>query len=292
MPLQQGSMSDMTDVRSYTNGHGRHLATGPKAQSSDFVNALQDAVRENPISAALIGMGVLWMFMGGSNTSLFGGAGRKSIFRTAAQRAEQAGGAVRDTASHVGSSASHVTNAAAETASQVAGGVREASSRAAGQAVDAAASAYDSSVNAASRAAETISNATTNVARSVQETGTKWGSTVQQNIADTFERQPLLLGAVGLAIGAGIAASIPITEAEKKVMGEASDFVRETVTDKAAQVKEMANTAVNEAKAQGLTPEAASGALRTIGDKVASVAQTAASTSSSTKETSQGSKKS
>jgi hypothetical protein len=285
-------MSDMTDVRSYTNGHGRQADEGTHAQSSaDFVKSLQDAVRENPISAALIGMGVLWMFMGGSNTSLFGGAGRKSIFDTAAQRADQVGGAVRDTASAVGSTASHVANAAAETASQLAGGVRDASSRAAGQAVDAAASAYGTTVGAASRAAETISDATTHVARSMQETGAKWGSTVQQNIADTFERQPLLLGAIGLAIGAGIAASIPTTEAEKRVMGEASDFVRETVTDKAAQVKEMANVALHEAKAQGLTPEAASGALKTIGEKVGSVAQTATSTRPSTKETPQGLKK-
>jgi len=273
----------MTEVRSY-NGHGRHADAGPHGQSSaDFVKALQDAVRENPISAALIGMGVLWMFMGGSNTSLFGGAGRKSIFGTAAERAEQVGGAVRDTASAVGSTASHVTNAATETASQVAGGVRDASSRAAGQAVDAAASAYDTTVDATSRAAKTISNVTTNVARSMQETGTKWGSTVQQNIADTFERQPLLLGAVGLAIGAGIAASIPTTQAEKRVMGEASDFVRETATEKAGQVKEMADAALHEAKAQGLTPEAASGALRTIGEKVGSVAQAATSTSSPAK---------
>jgi hypothetical protein len=43
----------------------------------------------------------------------------------------------------------------------------------------------------------------------MQETGTKWGSTVQQSIGELFERQPLLLGALGIAIGAGIAASIP-----------------------------------------------------------------------------------
>jgi hypothetical protein len=74
-------------------------------------------------------------------------------------------------------------------------------------------------------------------------------------------------------------------------MGDASDFVRETVTDKAAQVKEMANTALHEVKAQGLTPEGAREALRTISDKVGSVAQAATATSSSTKKTSQESKK-
>jgi hypothetical protein len=103
------------------------------------------------------------------------------------------------------------------------------------------------------------SNAATSAAHAMQEKGTKWGSTLQQSIGEIFERQPLLLGAVGIAIGAGIAASVPATEAENKVTGGASDFVREAVSEKAAQVKEMADAAVHEAKAQGLTPEAAGG---------------------------------
>jgi hypothetical protein len=105
----------------------------------------------------------------------------------------------------------------------------------------------------------------------VQETGSKWGNTVQQNIAELFERQPLLLGAVGLAIGAGVAASIPTTETENKVMGDASDFVRDAVLEKGAKVREMAGAAADEAKEQGLTPEGAGEAMRTLGDKLSAV---------------------
>jgi hypothetical protein len=64
-------------------------------------------------------------------------------------------------------------------------------------------------------------------------------------------------------------------------MGGASEFVREAVSEKAAQVKEMADAAVHEAKAQGLIPEAAGEALRAVGDKVGAVAQAAASKSTS-----------
>ena len=284
----------MTLVRSYTNEQrGSDGAAAAQGRGSgDFVNSLQDAVRENPISAALIGMGVLWMFMGGSNTSLFGGGGRKSIFRGVGEGAEEAVSVGRDTAARIRSSVGR--DAAAETVSHVAGGVREASatiaehgSRTAGQAADAVASAYDATTNAASRAGDTLSNAATSAAHAMQEKGTKWGSTLQQSLGEIFERQPLLLGAVGIAIGAGIAASIPTTEAENKVMGGASDFVREAVSEKAAQVKEMADAAVHEAKAQGLTPEAAGEALRAIGDKMGAVAQAAASkgTSRSPKKT-------
>ena len=38
-------------------------------QSGDFFGGLQDAIRENPVSAALVGMGVLWMFTGGAKLS-------------------------------------------------------------------------------------------------------------------------------------------------------------------------------------------------------------------------------
>jgi len=180
-----------------------------------------------------------------------------------------------------------MADAAAETISHVAGGVLEASStiaehgsRTAGQAADAAASVYGATTNAASHAVDAVSNAATTAAHAMQETGTRWSSTFQQNIGELFERQPLLLGAVGIAIGAGIAASIPTTEAENKVMGEASDLVRDAVSEKATQARRMADAAVQEAKAQGLTPEAAGDALRRIGEKVG-VAQAAISKSTS-----------
>jgi len=235
----------MTLVRSYTGGPRTAERQG------DFTTALQDAVRENPISAALIGMGVLWMFMGGSNTSLFGGAGRKSIFRTAMQ------GAVRDAAENASSTATGM-------ASQVADVFQKASAGA----TDAVSSLYSAATDGASRSAEAISDATKATAATLQDTGAKYGSTVQQNLSDLFERQPLLLGAVGLAIGAGIASSIPITEAEKNVMGQTSGLIRDTVLEKVAHVKDMADVALNEVKSQGLTPEAAGEVLHHLGDTI------------------------
>jgi hypothetical protein len=193
------------------------------------------------------------MFMGGSNTSLFGGAGRKSIFRTAMQGAEQMQRAVRDAGEHASSTISRTSNVAAGMASQVADAFQKASAGA----TDAVSSVYGAATGGASRTAEAISDATKATATAMQDTGAKFGSTVQQNLSDLFESQPLLLGAVGLAIGAGIASSIPITEAEKNVMGPTSDLIRDTVLDKVSQVKDMADVALKEVKSQGLTPEAA-----------------------------------
>src|SRR5436190_23295068 len=111
-------MSNMTDVRQHSNGHaGPTIPTPHGPASSDFVSALSEAVRENPIPAALIGMGVLWLFMGGSNTSLFGGDGRRSLFRTTTRGAEQVGKLLGETAARVGSSVDQAAQAAARTTS-------------------------------------------------------------------------------------------------------------------------------------------------------------------------------
>jgi hypothetical protein len=243
----------MTEVRSY-NGHDERsgsVASRPES-GTDFVAALQDAVRENAISAALIGMGVAWMFMGGRNVSLFSGGGRRSIFDTAGQAAEQFTGAARNRSAALGANIIRATQAVMEPAADVA-------SRTAARTADAGFAGYQATTEAVSRSAETISNATNAALNAVQKTTANWSGGVQRTLADVLERQPLLLGAVGLAIGAGIAASIPITEAEKKVMGDASDFVRGKVSEKAAevtgQVKEMASAAMGELKAQGITPE-------------------------------------
>ena len=56
--------------------------------------------------------------------------------------------------------------------------------------------------------------------------------TVRGNLSDLFKAQPLALGAIGLAIGAGIAAALPNTEIEKSYLGETS----ETLKSKAAEI--------------------------------------------------------
>ena len=41
-------------------------------KTADFVKDLGDAARRNPVSAALIGMGVLWLFTGGTSAGRAG----------------------------------------------------------------------------------------------------------------------------------------------------------------------------------------------------------------------------
>ena len=90
--------------------------------------------------------------------------------------------------------------------------------------------------------------------------------------------QPLIVAAVGIALGAAVAALLPRTQAEDLLMGETSDVIKGAVSDAAAeqyqQTKTAAENVVAEAKASatrhGLSAAGAADAVRTITDKVVS----------------------
>jgi hypothetical protein len=196
----------------------------PHLTGSDLFGLIENGVRENPLSAALIGMGALWLFMGGGSTSLFGNGHQGSVFRTLQHGADATVRAVHGAANAVGSSVSQATQQIGDTATQTIH--------------DAAAATGD--------LANRSGNAIATAAQNLERKGEKWGGALQQNIEALFEQQPLTLGVLGIAIGAGIAASLPITEAEQSLMGEGSELVQNQISGVAEQVKDLASTALGE----------------------------------------------
>jgi hypothetical protein len=239
--------------------------------AGDFVSGLQDAVRQNPVSAALIGMGVLWMFTGGAKITV---------------AAALLSPAARATATGIGSGLESTANAAGtvgeglrSTTSRVAETVRETVADVATTVGNTAAQAYDSARGAAGDRASEIKD----YLRDGTGTATSMAGTLQSNLKDTFERQPLLLGAIGLAIGAGMAAAVPPTQLETEYAGDAAQKLTAQAKDLAsAQVERVAAAAErtleavkDEAAAQGLTPQAAKEGIAVVGEKMKSVAKAA-----------------
>ena len=134
-------------------------------QGSKFIRDLGDAASRNPISAALIGMGVLWLF-----------SGRFGI-----------------------RSASDALSATSEKAAE----------------------AFDGPARFGREQAERFSD----YARSMPESGMDMMENASANIAELFRAQPLALGALGLAFGAGLAAALPATDTERELLGESSAVV-------------------------------------------------------------------
>jgi len=119
---------------------------------------------------------------------------------------------------------------------------------------DTASSAYEGAATQARDAAESISQKASDMRGTVNRTADK--------ISTVLREQPLVLAGLGLAVGALLGAVLPTTETEDKVMGSASDELKEKVSSVASETVEKGKTvaehawneAREEAANQGLLP--------------------------------------
>ena len=237
-------------------------------KGSAFVRDLSDAARKNPVSAALIGMGVLWLFTGGRTAERVGdlvrGGGFDRIPDAAGNALDAARSTLRSGSETIGSGVSSIgsgVSSATETLK------------------DAGAAGLDRVARAGSEAAD----AAYGYAQNIPDAGGALFGTARDNLSELFRAQPLALGAVGLAIGAGIAAALPATDLEAKYFGEASDDFKEQAADFASEqvsrattiAEEVAAAISDEARKQGLTVDAAKSAIADIPGKLGRVVDAA-----------------
>ena len=226
---------------------------------SDFIQDLGDAVRKNPLSAALIGMGVLWLFTGSRPVERAGDFVRNTRFDRVPDAAGNAFDAARSTLRSG-------TDAIGEGVASVGGAVKD-------RAVD----AFDNAARYGRDYAETASEYFTSIP------GTEIFDTVRSNLSEVFRSQPLALGAIGIAIGAGIAAALPTSEVEADYLGGTSDTVKAKAAEFATEQMDHVTTvaqnvveaATEEARQQGLTLEGAKSAAGDISARVGRVVGTA-----------------
>ena len=228
---------------------------------SDFVHDLGDAVRKNPVSAALIGMGVLWLF-----------SGSKSVAR-AAEFVRSPG------LDRVSDAASGAFEGARSTLRSNTAAVGERVASATGAMREGAADTLDS----AAHYGRQYANSASEYISSIPGTGSEVFDTVSSNLSRMFKAQPLALGAIGIAIGVGIAAALPATRLEADYLGEASDATKAKASDfaseQAGRVSTVAGNVLEavteEAQRQGLTRENAKSAAAEISAKIGRVADAA-----------------
>jgi hypothetical protein len=230
-------------------------------KGSDFIQDLGDAVRKNPLSAALIGMGVLWLFTGN-------------------RPVERAGEFVRNTGwDRIPDAAGNALNAARSTLKSGADVVGERATLAGGAMKEGAVDAFDD----AARYGRDYANTASEYVNSIPETGAEIFDTVRSNLSNVFKAQPLALGAIGIAIGAGFAATLPATQLETDYLGETSDSVKAKAAELAAEqtdrvtavAENVVEAVTEEARKQGLTLEGAKSAAGDISAKVGRVVDAA-----------------
>ncbi|MEH2515314.1 hypothetical protein V1279_000887 [Bradyrhizobium sp. AZCC 1610] len=231
-------------------------------KGSDFFRDLGSAARKNPLSAALIGLGVFWLFTG-------------------SRPVERAADFVRRTGfDRIPDAAGNAFEAARSTFRSGAGSIGEQHVTSAKDALrDDGADALDS----ATRFGRDYSDAASDYARSIPGAGAEMFDTARSNLTELIRTQPLALGAIGLAIGAGIAAALPSSEVEVAYLGDTSETVKakaaEFATEQTARATTLSESVMGavteEARKQGLTVEGAKSAVGDFSTKVGRVVDAA-----------------
>lgn len=231
-------------------------------RAGPIVDRLNVAIRDNPLAAALIGGGIAWMLFGGTKGLRTAAGVATNVVTRAATAASSAGSAVTSGVAKAGSKAAAAVK---ESASDVVGSV-------ASIVPDMSLPDTEKILEAGSEA-QSVSGEGLN---SAAAKGRQIGTAIQSRLSESLERQPLLLGAIGLVIGAGIASTFASTAVESEWMGEQGAAARDKLQGLAGDIKDRADKVMSdvkeEANRQGLTTVGAKNAAADIGEKIKTVA--------------------
>ena len=209
---------------------------------SRFVDSLTAAARANPVGAALVTGGALWLLLGDRGLKSIGGgmaAAAEPLADLTTHNIRKAAGLRKNTWVDGGRSV------------RESGGDLSDDAKAAMRAASGAASSTIGSLQ------DTVESATSGVRDAldampdVRSTARQAYGKAQSSLAEALERQPLLLGAIGLAIGAMAAGAFESSRTEKEWLGPLSEDLKSRAQRRGGalskSLKEAADTVSNEA---------------------------------------------
>jgi hypothetical protein len=209
-----------------------------------FIDGLTAAARENPLAAALIGGGALWLLIG--SDKLKNAAG--SVTSAAAPLADLGARAQRSAASSWDDTYGSMRARASSMSDEASRGINETVRHAGTAASD-----------AMSGAAETIGERFDEGMAGAREMFDRVGRVLprketlrqaQSSLSDLLERQPLVLGAVGLAIGATVAGALAKSSLEDEWVGDLSDGLKADLKERAGAVSQSVREASDTLQAE------------------------------------------
>ncbi|HYC41754.1 MAG TPA: DUF3618 domain-containing protein [Noviherbaspirillum sp.] len=251
------------------------LNTTPGAFSMNLVNS----VRDNPIPVALIGIGIAWLFAADRRRVEYEPATRypRSVRRPVRSAYGDTGYDGMDEADYLaardygtGDTDEGLMQRMASKTSDTAQGLKESASNV-GQKLSDTASSVSGRVQQAGQSARTRLQETAGSAQARMSEMGRRSQMQMERAKDRFgqmmDEQPLVLGALGLAVGAALGAAIPNTRRENEMMGSARDDLleraKETAREQAETLKQSAQRVAETAKQEaGRVTEEMSGSQR------------------------------
>ena len=238
------------DIRDATIGRVEHMARQAADRVHETRSSLADTIRENPIPAAMVGLGLGWLFM---NRRRADGAPRA---RGAYDPSRQPRIDAYDTGAYGGAYGGSYGGAyggsyGASSEPRYAAGGHESHEPGAAERVR----------ERASETAHDVADRTQHAAQAVaQQTRTQ-----VRRVEDRFDEQPLVVGAATLALGLAAGHALPPSDREVRLMGDARDRLVDRVKDVAGEaadkvshvatrvMDEAQDTAREAARDEGLT---------------------------------------
>jgi uncharacterized protein YjbJ (UPF0337 family) len=262
-------------VREATIGKAEDMMRSASEGVYEARSTLMETIRQNPIPAAMVGIGLGWLFMN-RRSAPHHDQRRYNDARYYDYDARDYGaeGAYRSYGArdpYYERERQGLTGRAAHRAQDAVGSAAGRAQEAVGHAQHAAGRAAERAQDAVGGAVSQAQDAVGHVANRAQQTASSLASRTQyqaMRMEDRFEsamfENPLTMGAIALAVGAAVGLAAPGTERENRLMGEA----RDTLVERAAEVAqdtvekvqnvagqvadEAQNTARSAAREQGL----------------------------------------
>jgi hypothetical protein len=234
------------------------------SRETGFIDRLAAASRENPLAAALVGGGALWFLIGNEKLKRAGRLATAATSASATSSADDTGAAASKTRrTEAPPTAPDIDNASLNGVGKVGA--------------------------LADRAAETISETATKVKGGLDAgtaharesaanlggiLGTESFATARSSLTDLLERRPLVLGAIGLAIGAATAGAFRTSDIENEWLGQSSDGVKANLRSRADAVSQSVREAADTLKSEfGDTAAEAADRLKQAGIDAAAAAR-------------------
>jgi ElaB/YqjD/DUF883 family membrane-anchored ribosome-binding protein len=225
------------DIRDATIGRVEHMARHAADRVHETRSSMMDTIRENPIPAAMVGIGLGWLFMNRRRTDGHASSGRDLYAAHRQPRVD-----AYDTGAY-GAAGTYDSRYYAGGAAYAGGPAYPARDHDAD-----APGAVDRARERAQETAHAVADRTQQAAHTVaQQTRTQ-----VRRVEDRFEEQPLVVGAATLALGLAAGLALPVSDREVQLMGDARDRlvdrVRDVAEETAGKVQHVASRVMDEAQ--------------------------------------------
>ncbi|TAJ74794.1 MAG: DUF3618 domain-containing protein [Phenylobacterium sp.] len=223
--------------------------------SNKVLTTAVDQLRENPIPIALIGLGVAWLAISQTRSRSAGGDYQASGYYPTYEGYDEDEGLRAK------------VKAKAEAAKAK---LAETAEKAKARLADAQHHAADGVTSARGKAGE--------YAHLAQEKAGEYGRAARQRFDETLDHEPLVIGAIGLAVGAAIGASLPSTPVERRYIGPARNKVADRAKASIGEVKDVAQRAYGQVKDELHRQTGPAGEGATLREKASAIAEAGART--------------